>query len=84
MSGWGHLLPVQAKENNGKFTLVSGLLNTSLDFVSSLSADQVEAAISEIEKEVKKRYPAIRRVFIEAQSWSAHTADRTASVEQTA
>ena len=57
------------------------LLNASLDFVGDLNADQVEAAISEIEKEVKSRYPAIRRVFIEAQSWRGHKEDRKTSGE---
>jgi cation diffusion facilitator family transporter len=50
------------------------LLNLSLDFSSDLSADQVEAAISELERRVKSAYPEIRRVFIEAQSWRAHRA----------
>ncbi len=59
------------------------LLNTSLDFVGSLSADDVEAAIAEIEKEVKSRHPSIRRVFIEAQSWTAHAEDRKAAKART-
>jgi cation diffusion facilitator family transporter len=48
------------------------LLNLSVDFASDLSADQVEAAIAEMERAIKGRYPEIRRVFIEAQSWRAH------------
>lgn len=52
------------------------LLNLSLDFASALSADQLEAAIAEMEQEIKRRFPEIRRVFIEAQSWRAHRADR--------
>jgi cation diffusion facilitator family transporter len=48
------------------------LLNLSVDFASYLSADQVEAAIAEMERAIKGRYPEIRRVFIEAQSWRAH------------
>lgn len=59
------------------------LLNTSIDFVSDLSADQVEAAISEIEAKIKSRYPAIRRVFIEAQSWTGHAADRDKAEDAT-
>ena len=55
------------------------LLNASLDFVTDLAADDVEAAISEIEREIKTRFPSIRRVFIEAQSWSAHIDDRRKS-----
>ena len=50
------------------------LLNLSLDFASDLSADQVEAAISELERRIKSAYPEIRRVFIEAQSWRGHRA----------
>jgi cation diffusion facilitator family transporter len=50
------------------------LLNLSLDFASDLSADQVEAAISELERRIKAAYPEVKRVFIEAQSWRAHRA----------
>jgi cation diffusion facilitator family transporter len=50
------------------------LLNLSLDFASDLSADQVEAAISDLERRIKSAYPEIRRVFIEAQSWLGHRA----------
>jgi cation diffusion facilitator family transporter len=53
------------------------LLNLSLDFASDLSADQLEAAIAAMERQIKSRYPQVKRVFIEAQSWSAHRADRT-------
>jgi divalent metal cation (Fe/Co/Zn/Cd) transporter len=52
------------------------LLNLSLDFASDLGADQLEAAIATMELEIKTRYPQVRRVFIEAQSWTAHRADR--------
>ena len=55
------------------------LLNLSLDFTSDLSADQVEAAIAAMERRIKAEYPEIRRVFIEAQSWRAHRADRAQS-----
>ncbi|MGI9414595.1 MAG: cation diffusion facilitator family transporter [Hyphomicrobiales bacterium] len=51
------------------------LLNASFDFVQGLSADEVEAAISQFERKIKTAYPSIRRVFIEAQSWRAHAAD---------
>lgn len=43
---------------------------------------EVEAAISDIEKEAKRRFPAIRRVFLRALSWSGRIADRKASSEQ--
>lgn len=51
------------------------LLNASFDFIDGLSADAVEAAISEFETEIKRRQPSIRRVFIEAQGWGAHAKD---------
>lgn len=51
------------------------LLNASFDFVDGLPAEEVEAAISEFEREIKKRHPSIRRVFIEAQGWRAHAQD---------
>ncbi|XP_022806584.1 zinc transporter 9-like, partial [Stylophora pistillata] len=48
------------------------LLNASLDFKDGLSAEVVEAAISEFEGSIKSKFPSIRRVFIEAQSWKGH------------
>lgn len=50
------------------------LLNISVDFDEDLSADQVEAAISRLEKQIKTEFPDIRRLFIEAQSFKAHRA----------
>ncbi len=60
------------------------LLTISVDFAGNLSADQVEAAISTMEREIKSGYPDVKRLFIEAQNWRAHQADRAASskVEQ--
>jgi cation diffusion facilitator family transporter len=51
------------------------LLNLSLDFRDDLSANDVEAAISALEIEIKAAYPEITRVFIEAQGWRAHQKD---------
>lgn len=59
------------------------LLTVSVDFASDMTADQVEATISKMEKEIKERYPEVKRVFIEAQNWRAHQADRAAAGEQT-
>ncbi len=58
------------------------LLTISVDFVSDMTADQVEATISKMEQEIKERYPQVRRVFIEAQNWRAHQADRLAAQQQ--
>ena len=52
------------------------LLNLSVDFAGDLGADQVESAIAQLERAIKGRFPEITRVFIEAQSWRAHQADR--------
>ena len=47
------------------------LLNISLDFKDNLSSSQVEEAISQLEHKIKKMFPEVRRVFIEAQGWEA-------------
>lgn len=57
------------------------LLNASLDFEDGISSTAVETAISEFESAIKLKFPSIRRVFIEAQSWSGHALD--ASTERT-
>ncbi|MGI9510863.1 MAG: cation diffusion facilitator family transporter [Geminicoccaceae bacterium] len=59
------------------------LLTISVDFSSDLSADDVEKTISLMEKTIKERYPEVRRVFIEAQNWRAHQADREAMQSRT-
>jgi len=48
------------------------LLNLSIDFADGLSSREVEDAISAFEQEIKREFPQIRRVFIEAQSWRGH------------
>ena len=44
------------------------LFNLSLDFRSTLTADEVEAEVSRLERQIKAALPEITRVFIEAQS----------------
>ena len=51
------------------------LMTASFDFADGLMANDIEAAISEFEREIKDAYPDISRVFIEAQSWRAHDAE---------
>ena len=48
------------------------LLNISLDFEDNLSSSQVEEFISNLELKLKKMFPEIRRIFIEAQGWGEH------------
>ena len=52
------------------------LVNLSLDFESELDAEDVEDAVSEIERDIKTRHPEVRRIFIEAQDWAAHRRER--------
>ena len=47
------------------------LLNVSLDFADRLSSAEVENHVSALEQRIKKRFPDIKRVFIEAQRSSA-------------
>jgi cation diffusion facilitator family transporter len=44
------------------------LLNISLDFEDSAVAPEIEVAISEIDGEIKQSFPAVKRIFIEAES----------------
>ncbi len=48
------------------------LLNLSVDFDDRVSSKQVEEAISDMERQIKKEYQEVSRVFIEAQSWQRH------------
>ena len=47
------------------------LLNISLDFKDAMPSGNVETTISELETSIKSKFPEIKRVFIEAQSWMA-------------
>ncbi len=44
------------------------LVNLSLDFVNSCLAEDVEKTISDIDKKVKKQFPEVKRIFIEAEA----------------
>jgi cation diffusion facilitator family transporter len=52
------------------------LVNVSIDFRDDLTAREVEAAVSDMERAIKTDFPSVTRVFIEAQSWQAHLSDR--------
>lgn len=53
------------------------LVNISVDFEDDLSGQAVESAVSDLNREIKEAFPGVRRVFIEAESWSAHRRQRT-------
>ncbi len=48
------------------------LLTISLDFEDGMSSKEVEETISNLESQIKIKFPEIKRVFIEAQSWLGH------------
>jgi divalent metal cation (Fe/Co/Zn/Cd) transporter len=52
------------------------LVALSLDFEDRLSAAQVEAAVTNIERRIKAAHAEVTRVFVEAQSLEAHRATR--------
>ncbi len=48
------------------------LLNLSVDFKESEDSADVEKAIIEMEAQIKRAEPKVRRIFIMAQSWRGH------------
>jgi divalent metal cation (Fe/Co/Zn/Cd) transporter len=49
------------------------LVNISVDFDDDILAEDVEEAVSNIDQQLKKRFPNIKRVFIEAESRRGRT-----------
>ena len=47
------------------------LLNLSVEFQDSLNAREVEDAVCALESRIRKQYPIIRRIFVEAESLRA-------------
>lgn len=43
------------------------LVNLSVDFEDRASADKVESVIGEMDKSIKQQFPAVKRIFIEAE-----------------
>ena len=62
----------QIKHVNEVLTLHMGpdfiLLNLSVDFVDDVPIGEVEAAISRLDGDIKKAYPKIKRIFVEAEA----------------
>ncbi len=52
------------------------LLNLSIDFRDGMSAEQVEAQVTDLERRIKAAVPEITRVFIEAQDRPGHRRGR--------
>jgi len=49
------------------------LVNMSVDFVDSATADEVETAIAALDRDLKAQRPRVKRVFIEVEKRSART-----------
>ena len=47
------------------------LVNISVDFVESILATEIEDTIAELDKEIKRVYPKVQRIFIEVETWRA-------------
>ena len=43
------------------------LLNLSVNFPDSITADEVETTVAELEREIKNAFPDVKRIFIEAE-----------------
>jgi cation diffusion facilitator family transporter len=44
------------------------LVNLDINFADGLSTDQVEEAIDKVEREIQKELPAVKKIFVEAES----------------
>jgi divalent metal cation (Fe/Co/Zn/Cd) transporter len=44
------------------------LVNLEINFAKGLSTDQVEEAIDKVEREIQKKLPAVKKIFVEAES----------------
>ncbi len=52
------------------------LVTLSLDFESNQDAEDIEVAVADIERDIKRRHPEVRRIFVEAQDWAAYRRER--------
>ena len=48
------------------------LINLSLDFHDGIKIGELESTIHEMEEQIRAAHPQVKRIFIEAQSWSSH------------
>ena len=52
------------------------LVNVSVDFDDGVRTDELEGAIAGIDRQIKKGYPDVKRVFIEAEAWRGRSTRR--------
>jgi divalent metal cation (Fe/Co/Zn/Cd) transporter len=51
------------------------LLNLSVDFAESMSAEDIEDTISRLDRQIKQVYPRIKRIFVEAEARRVKTSN---------
>ena len=44
----------------------------SLDFQDKITSNQIEAIVSQLEREIRATIPEVSKVFVEAQNWRSH------------
>lgn len=44
------------------------LLNLSVDFASDIASDRIEAIVGQLDRQIKARFPRIKRIFVEAEA----------------
>ena len=47
------------------------LVNLSVDFADDTTADRIETAVADLAAEIKRRFPRVKRVFVEPEAWQA-------------
>ncbi len=52
------------------------LVNLDINFANGLSTDQVEQAIDKVEHAIRKELPAVKKIFVEAESLKGATPRR--------
>ena len=58
------------------------LVNIDINFANGLSTDQVEEAIDKVERRIQKQLPAVKKIFVEAESLKKTPKKRTLRVKQ--
>ena len=76
----------EIKQVNEVLTMHMGpdfiLVNISVDFVDPILATEVEVAVAELDRTIKRAYPQVQRIFIEVETW--RTKETFSNVEETA
>ncbi|MBU8870876.1 MAG: cation diffusion facilitator family transporter [Gemmatimonadales bacterium] len=55
------------------------LVNLSLDFRDTATAQQIEQAVAGLESQIRVEFPRVKMVFVAAESWTRYSEQRSAS-----